>query len=77
MQGNTQRLRRRKDDQNISSQFRSLILLNAYRFAIALFLVSYYWVENEVGSEAGLNMVFLYLKYILSFIFPSDATSCY
>ena len=62
---------RRKDDQNRSLQFRSLQLLNAYRFSIALLLFGFNFVSfNIVRYEQYTNLFFslgaFYLVYAIA-----------
>lgn len=67
---------RRKDDQNRSLQFRSLLLLNAYRFSIAFLLFSFNFVSfNIVRQEQYIQLFFslsaFYLVYSIASWFVS------
>lgn len=52
---------RRKDDHHIPSQFRSFNLLNAYRLAIAIFLLIFRLIENGLVNQTDLQHWFFYL----------------
>lgn len=58
---------RRKDDQHIHSHYRSFNLLNAYRLAIAVFLLIIHLFENSLSGETAIKLGFFYLSafYVL------------